>query len=379
MLNWAKDRFEAMGKNLAAIPSKIASIPSAVSNGWQTTTAVGGAVTSWIGTKASDTANWVGNLTLEKVGNGLKTAVTETGNFFVHVKDNPTDSAKLFGQGVLNGGASIVGMVGALGKVVINNNPARWAVNGGATFVGLEAPWEKITYDITGNLLKTANKTGWVADIEKRNGRPLNGYEKTILYGTQGTAEVAAFVGIAIATGGAGAAAMAGGRSAAILNRAAQAGYSAATRSRGAAKLLNITTHTAPLRGVFNGAHWANPFLNRPVMALESGGVAFSMYSAWKMYNEELSEGDAKIAQALGATQDGEENSPTWDQLSALYAEATKDETKYKTTIAYAGEGSKIKDNFSVKAEGDITETPPSGEKVPAEQTSDHDDLTRGL
>lgn len=131
---------------------------------------------------------------ISKVGDSLQTAFDETYNFGAYFVNDPVRGLQLVGQGLQNAVTSTVAVVGDLAVIVVYDyNPARMLLSGAADFVGIEA------FEKRDNLFGASE---WAGDNWQWAGEPRNGYEKTLLYGTQAIGEIAAMV----ATGGATAA-----------------------------------------------------------------------------------------------------------------------------------------------------------------------------
>lgn len=125
----------------------------------------------------------------------------------------------LIAQGVVRGVASTGALVLATGKVIVNNNPIRWAAQGAAhgfaAYTDMEwrpGDWDVIKIDFRKTFMGDANTKGWVDytgledfvvwnNVRKGEAAELNGYQKTLMYSTQGVTEIGAFV---VAGGGVG-------------------------------------------------------------------------------------------------------------------------------------------------------------------------------
>ena len=217
----------------------------------------------------------------------------ETKNNGRYIAETPGEAGLLFLQGGLNGAASVVGMVGAVGKVGINllTFPARSAVNGIAkTFGAEEGPWKKITFDCTGYTQSLADRTGIVEGIETRQGTPLNNYQKTILFGSQALFEIPAFVAAAALTGGVAGGALAAARGGHVLTRAASAAKTAGS-------------WTMPVQSI-------KPLkIGKLSGSIETGGVAYSMDTTWQHYDRDVTEARQTLIQALRLREEFSKNS----------------------------------------------------------------------
>lgn len=186
-----------------------------------------------IGSAASDAWNWTSS-TASYVWNNPGEAATRTGAAIVgfqnYVQTRPLEALDLFAQGGLNAVTSTAALVPATFKVIVNI-PSN-VIHLGQRHLPPDQRFPKWRTDFNEAM---RIDTGAVERVRTRNaerdldgdGRPdgnrdLNGYQKTVLYGTQAVGEAGVFVAGSVLTGGAFGAGMAATRGSGLAARTAQ-------------------------------------------------------------------------------------------------------------------------------------------------------------
>jgi hypothetical protein len=233
-LGWWGKRWEAISRHTVNaakavtvdLPGNIADagrgIASGAASAWDKVSGAYGTTVDWTSRKIIEPTATFLEHPIDNTWHGIKVAGTGIKDLSVYVWNNPGEAAKrtgqgvlLAGQGVLNAGASIGGMVGDLAVFGVNTVTLvpRKVLEGTTAFFGFDegvTTFPKIEHNYMTAWPKWMNNTtGVVAYIEKDQGRPLGGFQKTILYGTQGVAETAAFIVAGMATAGTATAALA--------------------------------------------------------------------------------------------------------------------------------------------------------------------------
>ena len=353
-----------------------------ISSGWDAVS--GAAGTAWGGVKTG--ASWVGDKAVI-AGSAVKHVVWDdpigsakaVNGFLWYRLTNPFEFNALAGQGILNAVASTAGIVVDAaangGALVINSisnvpsavyNTAAGVTNPVMRVVGLEdyqasyLPYVKpvpyIGFYATQGLTSLANKTGIVDAVERRNAmasdngnirEPLNGYQKTVLFGSQAVAEVPAFMAASAFTAGTGGALYLGAKGTITTGRTIYTAHTASHALRTASMIDNAVTPTFT-RAAFtdsfkNGAragwNWADPRSGTFNRLAEGGGAGISFWATSAEYGYGLEQADKTGAEWF--SQQGADASG-WTNLENLFADAAAVSQEFSHSMPYSREGSKL-------------------------------------
>jgi|GEM_PF-5047168 len=333
-MSWIGDRLQGAWNNTKALASGTA---NAVTNPVQTLSGVGDAIVGaasatwggveavggWVGNQAASGYNFIAedptrlyrgprdfiNYTMVEPYTNIPGNIREHGlrGAGIEFLADHAERSALIAQGVVRGGGSILAMVGGLAKVTVNNviiAPIRWPLHAAAAFVDSEEhPMEWRPGDIwTGNINHAImghddpetglHINGWVDHTRledfvtwnnERTGRgdELTGHQRALMYGTQGVAEIGAFVlvggGVGLLARGGYTAGRLGGHAVLQANRSAQI-----TRLAGMSDDAgNIATRLQNIRGAYVGAE-----LN---MSAANLSVTRSAAEGWRFGAEAMS------------------------------------------------------------------------------------------
>ena len=335
----------------------------------------GGASAAWGGVSAA--GSWVGDkagvawdATVDVVTNPVESAQA-VGGFLWWTVSSPTESIPLFAQGVANAAASTAGIVVDAvangGALLINSasnipgaiyNTAASITNPVMRVVGLEdyqagyaplvRPVPYIGFYATTGLTSAAN-FGVVDWLEERQGTPLNGYQKTMLFGSQAVAEIPAFMAAAAFTGGTGGAMYLAAKGSVMAGRAAYTARTATQAFRTAALVENAAAPAvtrAALSDAFKsgaraGWNWSDPRYGTFNRVAEAAGAGVSFWATSSEYSTRVEEGDAILNDVLGEGGD-RERPEGWTDLDTMFAEAAEKAQQVAHSMPYSREGSRL-------------------------------------
>lgn len=392
-MSWLGDRFSAMFDNITSIPGGIASAVSSAagvaSSGWD----LGGQAASWVGRNVAAGATYV-------VNNPVET-LTAVPRFLWWTNTHPTESIPLMFQGVVNAAGTTVGLAGDLignaGSLTVNtvsflNNNIN-PLNAIPNLVGLNGMIETDYVGYQGFAATTymteLPDLGIVDRIVERQGTPLNGYQRTMLFGSQAVAEIPAFIAVGAFTAGTGAVALGAARVGALGVRTAHMSRTGSMLARNIADDAFRQAAAIPARESFTNtagafARWADPRHGVFNRAAEGAAATLSMKMSWDEYSQGVSDrrnllGDLLVGEADPAAA-GDTPAPATTHISAAWSDVADAYYQRTVAIAHARSGSEITDTFgtTVRAAPGTIETAGLGETADPATGIRTEELTRG-